>query len=102
VAADHLYRIASDAVAASVRRGGCTRIAIRLTSTVDRLTLTVDDDARGPEPTGGAGEFGLRMIGYRARLLGGSARLARLPDGDGRCEVSTPLQGGGHAARRDP
>jgi two-component system sensor histidine kinase UhpB len=101
VAADHLYRIVRDAITTATRRSGCTRIGVRLASAGDRLTLTVSDDGRGPVAGDAPDDLELRMIGYRARLLGGSVRLERPPGGDGRCEVTIPLHGTGAATATD-
>jgi PAS domain S-box-containing protein len=92
VAADHLYRIAEDALAAATQRSGCTRIEITLGASADRLTLVVSDDGRGPGPGRDADALGLRMIGYRARLLGGSVRFDQPSAGRGRIEVTIPLK----------
>jgi two-component system NarL family sensor kinase len=101
VAADHLYQIVRDAITAATRRSGCTRIGIRLAGSGDRLTITVSDDGRGPAAGDAADDLELRMIGYRARLLGGNVRVERPAAGDGRCEVTVPLHGTGAATGSD-
>ena len=74
VAADHLHRIAQESIAVAAHRSGCTRIEITLASDGARLTLSIADDGRGPGPVHEADDLGLRMIGYRARMLGGATR----------------------------
>ncbi len=91
VAADHLYRIAQDSIAAAAARDGCSRIELALAQAADRLTLVVSDDGRGPGAASAAGDLGLRMIGYRARLLGGSVRFEDSSASGGRIEVTIPL-----------
>ena len=93
VAADHLYRIAQDAVAATAARSSCARIEIALARDADRLTLSVSDDGAVAGAAGTAGDLGLRMIGYRARLLGGAVRIGNPATGAGRFEITIPLPG---------
>jgi signal transduction histidine kinase len=76
VAADHLYRIVYEAITNAARHSGCTRVAIELRVEGGRLTLSVSDDGTGigPEAAGGDG-FGLKMMAYRARLVGATFRI---------------------------
>ncbi|WP_300160882.1 sensor histidine kinase [Solidesulfovibrio sp.] len=66
------YRIAQEAVANAVKHARPTRIDITLACGPDRrLTLAVRDDGvgrRAARPTGGG--LGLRIMAYRARMIG--------------------------------
>ena len=81
-AAVHLYRIAQEAVSNAVRHGGAHEVRIRLGSTDEAVTLTVTDDGRGfgpdivDRPDRGAG---LRIMHYRARLIGGALDVRSRP-----------------------
>jgi PAS domain S-box-containing protein len=87
-ASDHLYRIAVEAVANAATHGRCRRIDIALRRSGGECTLTIDDDGTGlpadPERTTG---MGLRIVTYRARLLGGSVRFETGPLGGTRVAV---------------
>lgn len=76
VAADHLYRIVYEAITNAARHSGCRHVAIDLRVEGGRLTVTVDDDGSGLLP--GAVDrdgFGLKMMAYRARLIGATFRV---------------------------
>lgn len=88
-AADHLYRIAREAVslqAASHRAGA--RIALALRREAGRLRLQVDGQADFTN----ASDFGLRLAEYRAHLLGGSLEVTTEPGGAHRLGVAVPWE----------
>jgi signal transduction histidine kinase len=74
--ADHLYRIAQEAVNNSVKHAGSNRIDIELSNGEDQLTLKVKDDGRGlPEaPERGSG-MGFNIMQYRARMIDASLSI---------------------------
>jgi|GEM_PF-1532901 len=78
VTATHLFRIAQEAVTNSVRHAHAARVLIRLAAHGDELELGVEDDGRGigqtSTETPGHG-LGLRIIKYRAALIGGMLRV---------------------------
>jgi two-component system CheB/CheR fusion protein len=74
--ADHLYRIAQEAVSNAMRHSGCTCIDIALRRSDSVLTLAVTDNG------GGFGELlpdypglGLRLMEYRTRIIGGTLHI---------------------------
>ena len=69
----HLYRIAQEAVNNAVRHGQASRIDITLAAKRDKLILKIRDNGRGLplRPENGKG-MGLRVMQYRASMLGGS------------------------------
>ncbi|HTL67406.1 MAG TPA: response regulator [Lacunisphaera sp.] len=73
LAAMHLYRIAQEAITNAVRHGRARRISLELTSQRRRHRLVIADDGvgfpAGARARGAAG--GLRLMGYRAAMLGG-------------------------------
>ena len=78
----HLYRIAREAVANSVKHARCTRITVALARAAGGLALRVTDD--GPETVPGAvpaAGLGLGILKHRARLIGGTLHVAGGPDG---------------------
>ena len=71
----HLHRIAREAVVNAAKHARATAIDIELDCDAGALTLVVRDDGVGiasPLPAG----VGLRLMAYRARLLGASLEIA--------------------------
>lgn len=78
----HLYRIAQEAVNNAVKHSGATRIEIQLRSDPLRLVLAVRDDGRGiGEELRRSSGMGLRIIQYRAGIIGGTLGVQRHPEG---------------------
>jgi signal transduction histidine kinase len=75
----HLYRIVQEAVNNSIRHGKAKNISIRLRRDGQgRLTLTVVDDGTGlSEKTSMNPGLGLRIMQYRARMLGAALTAER-------------------------
>lgn len=72
----HLFRIAQEAVNNAIRHGKAKRVILHLSATDDEITLTVHDDGRGmPNPPGQRKGMGLRIMRYRAGIIGGSLTL---------------------------
>ena len=78
--ATHLYRIAQEAVANAVRHGKAGHIKIGLDFAGGDHVLTVTDDGTGlPENAWSGKGLGLRLMAYRADLIGAAFRIERLP-----------------------
>jgi PAS domain S-box-containing protein len=76
----HLYRIAQEAVSNAVKHGKATDIGIRLTHNEGQTTLSIDDNGSGfPANTPSSTGMGLRVMQYRAGLIGGRLSFTRLP-----------------------
>jgi PAS domain S-box-containing protein len=87
----NLYRIAQEAVRNAVRRGKARRIAIGLKSGKNRIVLSVRDNGAGipiklPKSKG----LGLRIMGHRASVLGGSVLVRKSPKGGTTVVCSIP------------
>jgi two-component system, LuxR family, sensor kinase FixL len=76
--ANHLYRIAQEAVSNAVRHGQARSIRLHLHGLRAKVRLTVADDGIGMplEAVDSAG-MGLKIMRYRARMLGGEVRFER-------------------------
>ena len=88
--AQHLYRIAQEALSNASRHAHARRIAMELRGCDGELTLQVQDDGAGLPaelPTGG---MGLRTMAYRAQILGGEFTVAPAPGGGARVTCRVP------------
>jgi two-component system sensor kinase FixL len=74
----HLHRIAQEALSNAVRHGKSGQITVRLIEAQHQLTLTVSDDGIGiPHPVPRGSGLGLRLMRYRAKMIGASIDIAR-------------------------
>jgi signal transduction histidine kinase len=77
-AAEHLFRIAQEAVGNAVKHGQARNIVIRLDVSRDGKLLRVIDDGRGLPPAHMNGKgMGLRIMSYRAQLMGAKFNIRR-------------------------
>ncbi len=91
VAADHLYRIGEEAIGLAARLSRCERLELELALDGELLRLTGSyTGGEAAESREAGADLGRRIIAYRARLLGGSARFEGLPGGDARFVVTVP------------
>jgi signal transduction histidine kinase len=82
VAASDLYRIAQEAVRNAARHSGATAIEVQLEIEPDRLVVTVTDDGRGmPQSSETRGGMGLKIMRYRASIIGASLDIDPREDG---------------------
>jgi signal transduction histidine kinase len=86
--ANHIFRIAQEAVNNAVKHSGAQHISIGLATADDGLTLTVDDDGIGigvgasnngtdSAPSSHSGGMGLRIMRHRAHMIGGTLSVDR-------------------------
>jgi PAS domain S-box-containing protein len=90
--ATHLYRIAQEAVSNAIKHGRASRIEIGLAAEADRVFLAVKDDGCGIPATPPRTGAGLRIMQYRAGMIGGSVIIQRgVPSGTTvACSVHQP------------
>jgi len=82
----HLYRIAQEALNNALRYGQADRIDISLSQQNGQVTLQVSDNGHGFEPDfnrqgSPIGGLGLRIMVYRADIIGGVLRIERQAHG---------------------
>lgn len=92
--ANHLYRIAQEAVANAAEHGRPTQIRVSLRYTGEEFVLTIHDDGIGittdPPPSG----LGMHMMRYRARMMGGALVVSSRPGGSTEVRCTVPLFSG--------
>jgi signal transduction histidine kinase len=87
----HLFRIAQEAIQNAVKHAGAAHVKVSLEVENKMLCLTIEDDGRGlPVSNGNDKGLGLRIMAYRAGLIGGEFKMER------------PIQGGTRIVCRIP
>lgn len=77
-----LFRIAQEAIQNAVKHAGAKKILIHLSKTEKSWLLTVRDDGIGlPENNSGSDGMGLRIMQYRARIMGGTLTVTNAEGG---------------------
>jgi PAS domain S-box-containing protein len=77
----HLYRIAQEGVSNAVKHGAATKVAVHLASTETHIRLRVADNGTGfAEDWDAEGGLGVRIMQFRARLIGGNLEISDIPD----------------------
>ncbi len=93
--ATHLYRIAQEAVSNAVKHGRSARVLIQLSADAKgRITLVVRDHGHGLRPAvAGHQGMGLRIMRYRADMIGAELRLENESSGGARltCILPAPI-----------
>ncbi len=90
--ATHLYRIAQEAVTNAIRHGETSRIVLELTAARDRGALTIENNGRdfpGELPPGEG--MGLKVMRYRAEMIGGTLEISPAPAGGTRVTCAFDL-----------
>ena len=80
--ATHLYYIAREAVNNGIKHGHARQIVIRLAADQNQGVLTIQDDGYGIDSVDpGNKGMGLHLMNYRARMVGGSLEVQKVPAG---------------------
>jgi PAS domain S-box-containing protein len=91
--ANHLYRIAQEAVRNAVRHGKARSIRLHLSSVRAKVRLAITDDGIGlPSEAMDATGMGLKIMRYRARMLGGEVHFERGDSGGTRVVCECPIE----------
>jgi signal transduction histidine kinase len=87
----HLYRIAQETITNAIRHGKARHIIIRLDSADNAITLTITDDGIGlPENVKNKNGMGLRIMAYRASMIGATFNIGRLSAGGTQVTCTLP------------
>jgi len=99
--ATHLFRIAQEAVTNAIKHGHPGRIEISLTEMPDHLMLTIKDDGSGmPVRRRIKAGMGLRIMRYRAGMIGGALAIQKAADGGATIVCTMHLPGRGVRQRK--
>jgi two-component system NarL family sensor kinase len=89
-----LYRVGGEALANVARHADARRATIRLVATPDSISLLVEDDGRGFDPSEVPDDrHGLVGMRERVEMLGGALRVDNSPGGGTRVEAKIQLEG---------
>jgi signal transduction histidine kinase len=80
-AATHLYRIAQEAFTNAIRHGRVTQVVVDLATADGTLTLSVKDNGRGFDERNASNGMGMKLMRYRAQMLGGDVTIENNPEG---------------------
>ncbi len=102
-AATHLYRIAQEAISNAIRHGKAKRIVISLARAAERVTLIIKDNGSGvrKDPVRAKG-MGLRIMQYRARMIGATLSVQNEAEGGASVSCSVPVPGRVPSRRSSP
>jgi len=77
-----LFRIAQEAVHNAIKHARAKQILVRLATVADNIVLTINDNGIGLSPEAAqTGGMGLRIMRYRAHLIGGELDVLNGADG---------------------
>jgi PAS domain S-box-containing protein len=101
-AAAHLYRIAQEAINNAVRHGRGRKIRVALRASRALVSLSIVDDGVGiaENAARGAG-MGLKIMEYRAAVIGGVFAVKRLPRGGTRIHSVCPQDAGTPSSKKN-
>lgn len=87
-----LYKIAQEAVTNAIKHGKAKKVGISLTNGSDQVVLTIQNDGRPfPDLNSQNTGMGLRIMNYRASLIGASLEVKGIAKGT-RVTCSMPLE----------
>jgi PAS domain S-box-containing protein len=90
--ADHLHRVAQEAVTNAIKHGGPKSIVIGLAMVKGGGVLTIRDDGRGFDVTAeNKPGLGMRIMNYRAKIIGGSLSVQSSLNGGTVVRCSFPI-----------
>jgi signal transduction histidine kinase len=97
----HLYRIAQEAISNAIRHGKARHVNICLDSADNETVLTVTDDGTGlPQIARNNQGMGLRIMAYRASMIGAAFNIERLQMRGTRVTCTLPATLETHAAKK--
>jgi PAS domain S-box-containing protein len=87
----NLYHIAGEAVRNAIRHGDATTIVIFLKIREDQFSFLIQDNGKGMDPEIHHNGMGLRIINYRAKMIGASLMISSDRKTGTRIKLAMPL-----------
>ncbi len=88
----HLYKIAQESLTNAIKHGKAKRVGINLSNGGNQIVLTVQNDGKPfPDLKGHATGMGVRIMTYRASVIGGSLEIKGAGQSGTRVVCSVPL-----------
>ena len=88
----HLYKIAQEALTNAIKHGKASRVAVRLAREDENLVLSIWNDGQAFEvDTLPKGRMGLRVMNYRAHVIGGELEVCSDEETGTKVLCSVPL-----------
>jgi signal transduction histidine kinase len=88
----HLYRIAQEGVSNAVKHGSATSVSVHLASTDKHIRLRIVDNGTGfSKDWDTDGGLGVRIMQFRARLIGGNLEISDVPDKGATITCTIPI-----------
>jgi len=84
-----VFRIAQEAVSNAVRHGKAGRITIALERCDGRVRLVICDNGQGAGPDPSSGGMGLRIMGFRAKMIRAALDIGEAAGGG--CQVTLTI-----------
>jgi signal transduction histidine kinase len=88
--AEHLFRIAQEAITNAIKHGKARHISISVHASATKIAFSVSDDGIGFDESRVSAGMGLRIMRYRARMLGGLVDIQRARSGGTRILCVVP------------
>jgi PAS domain S-box-containing protein len=80
--ATHLYSLAQESINNAVRHGEAKEIVVSLKAVDDLITMSIEDDGAGfPKDRRGGDGLGLKIMRYRADMIGANIAFTDRPEG---------------------
>jgi signal transduction histidine kinase len=87
----HLFRIAQEAIQNALKHSGASRLSVSLESIDGGIQLIIEDNGNGFSAANGSRKgLGLRIMAYRAGLIGGNLKMEKSPIGGARVVCLVP------------
>ena len=95
---NQLYKIAQEAVTNAIKHGKAKKVLIHLQSISEGLVLSIQNDGKPfPDLNSQNTGMGLRIMYYRASLIGASLEIKGTGESGTRVSCSLPLEGKANA-----
>lgn len=89
--ASHLYRVTQEAVSNAMKHGKATEVRVNVEKIDGHIVLSIEDDGIGIQEDNVEPRMGLRIMRYRAKMIGASFDIEKREEGGTRVTFSYPI-----------